>query len=403
MKTVRSDIQQPVLYAVLMFFGLVFLGRMAWEMWLLDEHGALVVMLTLLMLVFFLLSTYFFLDGLSTYCFDDQHVIRRGIVGRGEVRWSEVTSIRFRRSGGTATAVLAHAQGKILKIAFRQLGSNGDELLSTLARQLEPILAKQADDVASTGRTFRRYYLGAIPMPGAVTVQGGNIKSETGGALAIDAIREVQVKERKSLAIWREYVLYADAGTVKFSSQFDDSPILLRFLKSRIPEERWRAKPMGSVVVLKLMMIGLAAILVWATLGNLSAEAPLIAADRSIAGDPRTTRGTVTAVIPYALNPRGRVHLVEYRFELGNQREYFGSTRATGDPARLPEVGSEIGVEYSGEMPEANRAVAAESFQPLPAACFTRATIIQNLFIIPYIVFVLAFRVREDPLLPLGS
>jgi hypothetical protein len=329
------------------------------------------------------------LEALSTYRWNEEWVERSRPLRRERMRWADVRDFRIRRSTGDSSIFLMGGAGTKLRLDFQLLGPAGAHLLRFALGKLQPQLSAKLEAMERESRLFPRRHMGFIPLPGSVTAGGGRIRS---GAteLPIAAVRQVTVKEVKKLAATQEYVLEGDGGKVTFLSFVDDSPLLLRYLRAHVPEERWRLAASSGIFAAKLTTLLLVPVMAWAALMALADQAGNIATQRALAVRSVRAEATVVEVVPV---DRRRFQ-VAYDFKLRDGQEGFGAVLAHGVQ---PQPGQKLHVRYDPQRPYYSLPEEGQGIGLPGVWAVLGPALVMLVISLPYAAAVLLFKVRDDP------
>jgi len=273
----------------------------------------------------------------------------------------------------------------------------GRELFSIASEKLAGLLAAKVAALGEQAVTFRAVFMSAIPIPGSVTAGCGEIRAG-GKRLALDAVRGVKVRTLGSLTSTQEYTLTGDSGALRFRSIVENSPVLLRYLKSKVPDERWTTLPNAPLTNAKLMAVLLVIALIVVGMQGLAAEAGLIKTELALS---RQSRETSARVLGTEADPRfhGRLSLIAYEFDLPDGSPGFGEAVIKGPTATLPRAGDTIKILYAPDRPSTNRPVDTSDYRPIKGTFMLFRLVVIAVCSVPYVLAVLLFKRHDDPFL----
>ncbi len=389
MKTARSEIQTPLLLLsnlLLVIMVLVYMGRAAY---LAGVRGLLLALVVMIAAVGAKVMQGLILS-LRWYAFDSEQVSAHLLGRTRTVKWSEVTGLHIRRSTGDATVRLETASGDRIEIDFQLLGQKGEDLFEVMSEALRPLIDRRVEAIGTEGGRFARQYLALIPLPGSVSADGGMLHSGR-TRLPIDAIQEIRVRQLKKLGGGQQYEVRGESINLRFSSLLNDSPLLLRFLRRRVPEEKWAIHRPAGIFPEKLIGLILVAAALWVGALVLDDQAESLATSRALARSAARAEATVVASFP----ERGRLHQVMYEFQSPDGEQIVGQALVLDTGGELPREESSLSVLYDPENPFRSRPTGGDlevytGFSDLVmVAVFLVVAIIQA-------AVMLAFKPRED-------
>src|SRR5262249_15541533 len=241
-------------------------------------------------------------------------------------------------------------------------------------------------------RTFPRRHVGFIPLPGSVEAGAGVLRKggPRGVTIPVESVREIAVKEVKQLAATQDFIVRGAGREIRFRSFVDDSPLLLMYLWSKVPEVRWHIARSSSVFMAKLNALALVPVMAWCALMILSQDAGRIASHRALTARSEPAEATVLDVRATA---PGRF-LLTYSFEASRGGEFLGSALASGTP---PAPGGRLAVRHDPNRPHYNRPEDGHGFDvPSPWTVLGPA-LVMLLVSLPHAAAILVFTVRPDP------
>ncbi len=382
------------------------LGFVFWTVYIADQfrfmsvfgYSPLLLFLNLLILVFCVLFLFAFVNSLSEYTFDEDQIEKKGLARRKNMRWTDVVNMKIKRSGGDSQIGLQSRTGSKLWLDFQLMGNHGKELFDDLTQKLKPLIDSKVQELENQEVAFRKKFANQIPFPDFISAGVGKIKSHgLAGSkeFSMQDISEVKVRDIRRLTPTQEYTLRSDGKEIHFQSSLENSPFLILYLKSKIPEERWRLTKSSNVVRAKLLTVIMVIALVWSALSFLGVYAPRIGTDVTLSHGAEHARATVVDVQHF----HGRLYIVLFVFKTPDGNEVNGEGLISGASDTLPEIGSEIPVLYSKDSPYENKPEESDTVKPFRASSHFFEGLILVLVSIPYLISVLAFKPREDPFL----
>jgi hypothetical protein len=390
MKTVRCERQSLAVILSMAFFAGAGLFLLAANVYTVGPEPVFVI-LGLMLPVYLGNSLKGAYEALSSYEYDDDRVIRRFVLGRTvTMRWSDVADFWIRRSTGDASVFLKDAAGRGLRLDFQLMGPAGGELFGVMTRRLKPIIDAKLLRMDGELVRFRRRHIGWIPLPGSISAGRGVIQGRGRAAITLANVDEVLVKQVKKLVTTLDYTLRERDKILNFLSYLDDSPLLLRYLRSQVPEQRWRTSTDAGVFFAKLSALALVPILALAALGMLGQAAPSIAIERALAKRSERVSATVLGAEPVSAHR----YRLRYTFTLPGDKEGFGEALVGGV---VPPEGQKIEVSYDPEEPYSNLPAPGQGLFVPSSFPVLAAFVIQLVLSIPYAIAIVAFKVRDDP------
>lgn len=397
MKTLRCERQSLVLQAANALFGIgtiVFVGAV------LDRVGfqAFLALMLLVMLFYTWNPARGTLEALSVYRYDEDGIERRRPLRRERIAWAEVRDLRIQRSTGDSSIFLKGEGGRPLRVDFQLLGERGGELLQFLLRRLGPLIEGKLAAMEQEPRLFPRRHMGLVPLSGSVRAGAGMIRLAAARApeLRLDSVSEVVVRELKKLVTTQEYLVKGEGGQVRFSSYVNDSPLLIRYLRRHVPEDRWTVGRSSGVFFAKLVALALVPVMAFAALTMLGVDADRLATERALAVRSQSAQATVLGA--YSIRP-GR-YVVQYSFPSPKSTpgreadEVFGAVEGRGEP---PAPGTVIRVRFDPRDPHRSRPEPGQGIEMPSVWRLVVAAVMLLLLSIPMAVATLAFRVHPDP------
>ncbi len=348
MKSARSEIQNTLMLLSNVGLAVAVLIYMSHAMYL-AGFGALVAVIGLAMAALGIKMMQGVVLSLRWYSYDSEKVNAHLLGHTRTVRWSEVVDLRISRSTGDGTVRLTTAAGSHIDLDFQLLGLRGEDLFEVMTEKLRPVIDRRVEALGTEGGRFARRYIGMIPLPGSVSVEGG-VARRGGTVLPIDAIQEIRVRQLKKLGGGQQYELRGESVNLRFDSLLNDSPLLLRFLRRRVPEEKWTIHRPAGIFPERLVGLVLVAVTLWGGAAMLSFYSEPLAVSRALARSADRAEATVLATF----QERGRIHQVMYEFRSPDGQQVAGQAMLL-DTGALPGEGEILTVLYDPENPYRSR------------------------------------------------
>lgn len=392
MSKVRCEIQNRAMFAAGTIFILAYI-LFQLKFFSLFGVNQLQVLIVFVLALCGLHSLFGAIKGWTVYFYDEDEVGYTLFGTRKSVRWAEISDIRIRRWSGDSQIRLSTAQGRKVWLDFQQMGINGGEFFDFLSAKIRPLIETKLKEMEGREVTFYNRVFGVIPMGPRISAGAGLIRGAGASAgLPLQEITEVKVKEIRRLNPTQEYTVRGKKNNIQFKSSYDDSPLLIKYLKLNVPEEKWLLSRSSNVIMAKLMTALMVIVLVFSTLVDLKLEADIIAAQR--VQEQQAEKATGTVLDTRSLS-KG-FHEVSYTFKTAQGDEISGRTFVKGSARTLPENGSEVQVLFSRENPYQSRLMETATLKPLQGSILFFDDVLLFLLCLPYVLAVLFYKPRDD-------
>ncbi len=335
------------------------------------------------------------------YRWDDERLERHGVFGTVGLRWAEVADLRIRRSSGESAVILTGRDGRKLRVDLHLLAHGRVELIAKLVERLDALLTAKLEEPLHRPVKFRRQWF-VFTLPGSIEVGPEEIVKLGWAAkpkVRVAEIEEVAIRVVRSLLPTQDYRIAGGGSAIEFRSSVENSPLLIRHLRRRVPEDCWKVRPSGSVAAMKTMMVFAIGVMVWSSMIVLQKQAYGISIARALRGNTESASATVVAVRPVSPATRS----VQYEFTRsvdGKEEAVSGGWVIHPRGDGVPVVGSTIEVQYDPERPNFNRPIDTAAFwvmRPLWQVWIVAAEAIAGIL---FSITVLFFQPPEDPFLP---